>query len=139
MARLGTVTTLVATDWELRSLDAPTTVVTLAAPVAGLTWNQYEGVTVLRPLGATYPVVVAGDINGDDGTISFTTKTQAQWDTLKTILEAQSDLLLVSPFRDNAGLSEKWVIRLTSRDWSSEGVIGTPVKRVTANFVETGA
>ena len=138
-ARLGTVTTLVATDWELRALDAPTTAVTLSAPVAGLTWNQYEGVTVLRPLGSVYPVVVAGDLNGDDGQISFVTKTQAQWETLKTILEVQGNLLLVSPFLAGNGQSEKWVIRLTSRDWQSEGVIGTPVKRVTANFVETGA
>lgn len=138
VARLGTVTTLVATDWELRSLDAPTTAVTLSAPVASLTWTKYEGVTVLRPLGAGYPVVVAGDLQGDDGTVTFTTKTQAQWETLQTILEAQSSLLLVSPFRDSNNLSEKWIIRLTSRDWQSDGIIGTPVKRVTANFVEVG-
>lgn len=136
-ARLGTVTTIAANTWELRSLDAPTTAVMLSAPVSGITWNQYEGVTVLRPLGASYPVVVAGDINGDDGQIAFTTSTQSQWETLKKILEQQSKLLLTSPFRDTANLSEQWVIRLTSRDWSSEGIVGTPVKRVTANFVET--
>jgi hypothetical protein len=135
--RLGTVTTQVATDWELRALDFPTTRVTTSAPVSGLTWTQYEGLTVFRPLGSNKPVVVAGDIGGDDGTVTFITKTQTQWETLKTIIETQGNLLLVSPFRDVAGNSEQWVIRLTSRDWVSDGVIGSPVKTVTTGFVET--
>lgn len=133
----GTVTTLNATSWEMRSLDAPMTYFATDVPVAGVNWTQYEGVTVFRPLGSRRPVVVAGDLHGDDGSLAFTTSTRLSWETLKSMVDVQGELLLTSPFRSAAGINDAYIIRITSRDWASEGTLTNLVQRLNIGFVET--
>jgi hypothetical protein len=132
----GTVTTGTATSWELQSLEDPTTIYQFASPVTSISFTRMEGQSVLRPLDATKAVVVSGALTGDDGTLNWTTSTRSSWETLKTVLTAQSPLRVTSPFLYAAGGNESWVVRLTSRDWSSSGVAANPVQTVTASFVE---
>ena len=133
----GTVTTTNATSWELRSLDAPMTYYITDVPVAGVSWTQYEGVQVFRPLGSRRPVVVSGDLHGDDGNLAFTTSSRLSWETVKSLVDVQGELLLTSPFRSVSGVNDAYIIRLTSRDWVSEGTLTNPVQRLNVGFVET--
>lgn len=136
---LATVTTGTATTWELRSVDSPLTYSNLAVPVTGISFEQYEGQTVYRPIGSNYPVVVAGNIGGDDGTMTITTTNQTVWDDIKEILDLQSDLYLVSPFVDSNNLARRWFIRVTGRSWVESGVPAAQVRTATVSFVEVAA
>jgi hypothetical protein len=106
-------------------------------PVAGVSWTQYEGVQVFRPLGSRRPVVVSGDLHGDDGNLAFTTSSRLSWETVKSLVDVQGELLLTSPFRSVSGVNDAYIIRLTSRDWVSEGTLTNPVQRLNVGFVET--
>lgn len=132
----GTVTTGTATTWEVRALAAPTTVVDFATPVSGIAFSRAEANTVMRPLGSTKSIVVAGDMTGDDGSLEWVTDTRAKWETLKSLLTYQGPLQLTSPFRRADGSNEQWVIRLTTRSWDPDGTTTTPVHRAQADFVE---
>lgn len=125
-----------ATTWELRSVTASTAYMNLAAPVTGISFEQYEGQTVFRPLGSSYPVVVSGDIGGDDGTMQITTTNQTTWDNIKAILDLQSDLYLVAPFADKNNLSRRWFIRVTGRSWTESGIPSAQVRIAQVSFVE---
>lgn len=132
----STVTTGTATTWEVQSLAAPTTVYQFNSPVTGISFQREEGQTVFRPLDATKAVVVSGAITGDDGSVNWMTTSRSAWETLKTVLTAQSPLRITSPFIKAAGGNESWIIRLTSRSWDSSGVPANPIQSVTASFVE---
>lgn len=132
----GTVTTGTATGWEIVSLEDPTTVYQFSSPVTGISFNRSEGQSVFRPLDATKAVVVSGAMTGDDGQIQWLTSTRSAWETLKTVLTAQSPLRVTSPFIKAAGANESWIVRLTSREWTSGGVPANPTQQVSAGFVE---
>lgn len=132
----GTVTTGTATGWEIVSLEDPTTVYQFSSPVTGISFTRAEGNTVMRPLDATKAVVVSGAMTGDDGSINWLTSTRSAWETLKTVITAQSPLRITSPFLKAAGGNESWIVRLTSRDWTPGGVPANPTHEVTASFVE---
>lgn len=133
---LSTVTTGSATAWELRSVDSPNTYYNFTVPVTGINFDQYEGQTVFRPLGSNYPVVVAGDIGGDDGSMTIVTTNQTTWDNIKTMLDLQSDLYLVAPFVDSNNLARRWFVRVTGRSWVESGVPAAQVRTATVSFVE---
>lgn len=135
-ATLSTVTTGSATAWELRSVDDPATYYNLAVPVTGINFDIYEGQTVFRPLGSSYPVVASGDLGGDDGTVTITTTNQTTWDNIKAMLELQSDLYLVAPFVDSNNLARRWFIRVTGRSWAESGVPSAQVRTAQVSFVE---
>lgn len=135
-ATLSTVTTGSATSWELRGVDQPAAYLSTALPVTAINFDVYEGQTVFRPLGSNYPVVVAGDIGGDDGTMTIVTTSQTTWDTIKSILDLQSNLYLVSPFVDSNNLARRWFIRVTGRSWVESGVPSAQVRTATVSFVE---
>lgn len=130
------VTTGSATAWELRSVDDPNTYYNFTVPVTGINFDQYEGQTVFRPLGSNYPVVVAGDIGGDDGSMTIVTTNQTTWDNIKTMLDLQSDLYLVAPFVDSNNLARRWFVRVTGRNWTESGVPAAQVRTATVSFVE---
>lgn len=138
-ASLSTVTTGTAVSWELRSVDQPATYINIAVPVTSIAFEQYEGQTVYRPIGSNYPVVVAGSMGGDDGTMTITTTDQTTWDDIKEILDLQSDLYLVSPFVDSTGLARRWFIRVTGRSWTESGIPAAQVRTATVSFVEVEA
>lgn len=138
-ATLSTVTTGTVTNWELRSVNNPATYLNTSVPVTAISFEQYEGQTVYRPIGSNYPVVVAGNIGGDDGTMTITTTNQTVWDDIKEILDLQSDLYLVSPFVDSTGLARRWFIRVTGRSWVESGVPAAQVRTATVSFVEVEA
>lgn len=132
----GTVSVPAATSWEMRSVDDPTGLALFSVPVTSVSWTQYEGLTVFRPLGSTRPVVVAGDLQGDDGSLVITTSSRSQWESVKALVDAQDDFLLTSPFTGSNGTNDRYVIRITSRQWDSDGTTQTPIQRVTLGFVE---
>lgn len=132
----ATVTVGSALNWELRSVEEPATYVNITVPVTGISFEQYEGQTVYRPIGSNYPVVVAGNIGGDDGTMTIVTTSQSKWDDIKEILDLQSNLYLVSPFPNSSGTSRRWFIRVTGRSWVESGVPAAQVRTATVSFVE---
>ena len=125
-----------ATAWELRSVDDPNTYYNFTVPVTGISFDQYEGQTVFRPLGSSYPVVASGDIGGDDGSMTVVTTNQTTWDNIKTMLDLQSDLYLVAPFVDSNNLARRWFVRVTGRNWVESGVTSAQVRTATVSFVE---
>lgn len=132
----STVTVGSVTTWEMRSVDSPATYYNLAVPVTGINFDIYEGQTVFRPLGSTYPIVAAGDIGGDDGTMQITTTNQTTWESIKTMLELQSNLFLIGPFVDSTNQPRKWFIRVTGRSWTESGIPSAQVRIAQVSFVE---
>lgn len=132
----STVTTSTATAWELRSVNSPTTYYNFNLPLTGINFDVYEGQTVFRPLGSTYPVVASGDIGGDDGTMQITATGQTTWDNIKAMLQLQSDLYLVAPFVDSSNKSRRWFIRVTGRSWTESGIPSAQVRIAQVSFVE---
>jgi hypothetical protein len=130
------VTTGTATGWEFTSLDSAVTVSDYASPVSDLSFTRAEANATFRPLGSTKSVVVAGDMTGDDGTLTWIASNAAAFTTVKSLLTYQGVLRVTSPFTKSAGGNESWVIRLTSRDWKPSGTLTNPVTTANASFVE---
>jgi hypothetical protein len=133
------VTTGTATGWEFTSLDSSVTVSDYDSRVSALSFTRAESNATFRPLGSTKSVVVAGDMTGDDGTLTWITSTAEQWKTVKALLTYQGVLRVTSPFTQYAGGNESWVIRLTSRDWNPTGTLTNPLTTANASFVEVDA
>ena len=90
-----------------------------------------EDLGVFRPLGRKYPVVVAGTLSGDDGELMVTCTTTAEWNSLKTIVAAQSVMLLESTF----GWS-KYIRLLSGISSDIFGTATSPKRSVKLSYVE---
>lgn len=93
-----------------------------------------EDLGVFRPINRRYPVIVAGSLSGYDGSIEIMITTQAEWLTLKPVIEAQKVLLLESLFG--------WAKYIRIIDDVRIQMMGTatqPRRRITFNYVETEA
>ena len=89
-----------------------------------------EPTTTFRPLGAYYPVVVAGPIQGEDGTYEIMTITEAEWTALKLIMRYQGILLIQDPFGN-----QKY-IRIIDRTWQASTVNGVIHRDIKLKYVE---
>ena len=90
-----------------------------------------EQTTVLRPLGRTDAVVIAGAIGRDDGAFSLVVPA-ASWDAVKANLTLQDVLLWQDPY------STQRYIRITRRSWQRLGDKDSPRYAAQVQFVEVG-
>ena len=86
--------------------------------------------TIFRPLGSSYPIIVAGPLQGEDGAYNIKTVTEAEWDAFYPLLTHQGKLLIQDPFGN-----QKWV-RITDRKWTAETQSGNVYRDITLQYVE---
>jgi hypothetical protein len=134
----GTVTVVAstATTWEMQSINNPTTIYDFDVKVTAQDFTQFEGVNVNRTLSSSYPIVLAGELYGEDGTLQVMTTTAQEWDDLTELTDVQGPLILTSPFLNSDGTNKKWLIRITDRSWSAANTVATPINRATLSYVE---
>lgn len=125
-----------ATTWELLSAANPTTVYDYDLRVTSQTNSQYEGVEVFRPLTSSYPIVLAGEIGAEDGSIEVMTTSAAEYADMTSLMNVQGPLILTSPFLNSDGTNRKWLIRITDRSWTPSNTINSPINRAVLSYVE---
>lgn len=126
--------TITPTAWHLKVPQTPA----LNAYDVRVVVNPSEDITedlgVFRPLDRRYPVVVAGKLGGWDGEFTIATITAAEWDTIKSLVEAQRILLLQSPYG-----WDKYIRIVNGARTLIQGTTTTPRRRVTFQYVEVGS
>lgn len=128
----ASVTITIASWWLKDPLDASAD---LAVNVNSPKNHIGEQSGTFYPLGATFPVVVADAINGDDGTIEMLSLTDAEYKALMVLLRKQRVLLLQSPY------GEQWYVRFNvprERELMPSSA-GSPYRKYTASYVEVAA
>jgi hypothetical protein len=86
--------------------------------------------TVFRPLGSSYPTIVAGPLQGEDGAYNIKTVTEDEWDDIYPLITHQGKLLVQDPFGN-----QKY-IRITDRKWTAETQSGNIYRDITLTYVE---
>lgn len=130
----ASVTLAAATRWNLRAPEQPSIDI-LGLNVIGAPEEQLgEEVGVFRPIDRRYPVVVAGELTGWDGSLAVETVTAADWAALEALVESQLVLLLQSPFG-----SQKYIRLVGNVKFALQGTPTTPRRRVALSYVETAA
>jgi hypothetical protein len=89
-----------------------------------------EQLQVLRPLGRTSAVVVAGAIGSNDGQFSIHASSQAEWDALSLLLFAQRTLLWQDAY------DRQRYIRIISRSFTRVGARGAARFEAEVGYVE---
>jgi hypothetical protein len=89
--------------------------------------------TIFRPLGSSRPIVVAGPLQGEDGSYEIKTISSAEYTSLSRILNYQGTLLIQDPFGN-----QKY-IRLTSRDYSAETINGIIHRNFKLGYVQVSS
>lgn len=125
-----------ATTWELQSINNPTTVYDFDLRVTGQTNTQFEGIDVFRPLTSSYPIVLAGEIGAEDGSLEVMTTSASEYADMTTLLNVQGPLVLTSPFLNSDGSNRRWLIRITDRSWTPSNTITAPINRAVLSYVE---
>lgn len=97
---------------------------------ANLAVNVEEPNTVFRPLGSNRPKVVAGKLQGEDGSYSIVTTNNTQWNALIPIIKHQGTVLIQDPFG-----AQKYV-RFIERDWKNSTPSQLNVRELTVSYVE---
>lgn len=86
--------------------------------------------TVFRPLGSDRPVVVAGPIQGKDGSYTIKTVTDDEWDDFYALLEYQGIILVQDPYGN-----QKY-IRIVDRGWTESTPGGNVYRDINIRYVE---
>jgi hypothetical protein len=86
------------------------------------------------PLGRDRPVVLADQLYGEDGTVSYWTKTAEDLLRMRNLLRCQHTMLLRSPFDD-----EQWYVRFTERARSYETPYPTVLRAHQLKYYEVEA
>lgn len=128
----GAVGITIAADWNLKCPTLPslnrTNVQVIEQPGEEMT----EDLGVFRPLDRRYPVVVAGQLGGWDGTLTIFTTTAAEWNAIRALLESQRVLYLESPFT-----SYGKYIRITSgARLELMGTLAAPRRRISVSYIQ---
>lgn len=88
-----------------------------------------ESVGVFRPIGSTRPVVISGDLYGQDGSMSIMATSTSEWSSLEAVLQGQAPITLHDPW------GGEWLIRVIDRSWRKSGTAAQPVWEAEATFV----
>jgi hypothetical protein len=89
--------------------------------------------TTFRPLGATRPIIVAGPLQGEDGSFNIKTTTDDEWNAFYPLLAHQGKILVQDPYGN-----QKYV-RIIDRKWTAESQSGNIYRDITAKYVQTDA
>lgn len=120
--------------WNLKAVEVPG-LAFIEVPVIGEIIQEIEeDVGVFRPLDRRLPVVVAGELTGYDGSLEVRLTEQWQWETLKSLIEAQRVLLMQRPYGD-----QQYIRFVDKRSIGLWGTPTNPQRRVILKYVETGA
>lgn len=123
-----------ATSWNLRAPDQHALDI-LGLNVIGAPEEKIEEeLGVFRPIDRRYPVVVAGELTGWDGSFSVETLAAADWSALKAIIESQLILLLQSPFG-----GQKYIRLTPGVKVALQGTPTAPRRRIALPYVECEA
>lgn len=125
-----------ATTWELQSVTRPTTVYDFDLRVTGQSNSQYEGIQVFRPLTSSYPIVLAGELGAEDGSLEVMTTSAAEYADMTSLMNVQGPLVLTSPFLNSDGTNRRWLIRITDRSWIPSNTVSSPINRAVLSYVE---
>lgn len=118
-------------QWWLKALGTPALNIGGLRVRGPLQESVQQSVGVFRPLGRSTPVVVSGDIYGNDGQYSITFVNDAEWGAAQDLLFSfTGDILVQDPF------GEQKTIRFISRAVDRSGTVANPVRVVTVGYVE---
>lgn len=96
---------------------------------------RQETTAVFRPLGRPDAVVVADDLNGaelpEDGTLQIIARGDAEWATVRALLDYQGTLLLQSPYGDH-----RYIRVVDERPVAVQGPAGDPRRTIEASYVQ---
>lgn len=120
--------------WNLKAVEVAGLAFVDVPVVGEIVQELDEDVGVFRPLDRRLPVVVAGELTGYDGGLELRLTDQAQWDTVKSLLEQQRVLLLQRPYGD-----QLYIRLIGTRGVVLWGTPTNPQRRVIVKYVETGA
>lgn len=121
-------------EWALKAPLTPTLNVSTLEVVDTPTEELTEDLGVFRPLDRRYPVVVAGQLGGYDGTLCIYTTTSAEWTSVKALLESQQVLYLESGF----GWS-KYIRLVSGARVEIMGTTNAPRRKIEVSYVEVSA
>lgn len=116
--------------WWLKAITAPALNVGSLRVVGSLPITVEEPNSVFRPLGANRPLVVAGVLQGEDGSVEIVTKGETEWGSVEAVLTHQGALLLQDP------TGRQKYIRITSRGWDESYSAGRIIRTASVDFVE---
>lgn len=126
--------------WWVKAVTAPALNRGSVAVLEKPTQTVAEQAAVFTVLGRDRPIVVAGEILGDDGALTVTTTTASEHTAVTALLRHQGVLLLQSPFTDPTGVGLQWFIRLTgNREAVLDGTPTSPRRTITVSYVDVGA
>jgi hypothetical protein len=133
-----TVATTSDGTWWVKSVTTPTLNRGSVRLETDPTFAVEEQTAVHRPLGRGYPVVVAGEMGGEDGAGTIHTRGATEHAAILALLRQQGTLLLQSPFTDAGGMGLQWFVRMTARSWRLSGVPTEPRRPITVQWVDVG-
>ena len=119
--------------WWFKAIDNPALNLGSVRVLKDIDVNIQEPNTIFRPLGSNRPVVIAGPIQGEDGTYNVKTLNETEWDNFLPLLNYQGVLLVQDP------LGNQKYIRLVSREWIAETQSGSIYREINAGYVEVDA
>lgn len=124
-------TYLAARTWNLK-VPENSDLNAIGVNVVGRPTEQVqEDLGVFRPLGRKYPVVAAGTLSGWDGELTVICSTASEWESVKTLIDAQAILLLESVF----GWS-KYVRLISGAKGELYGTQTSPKRNISLAYVE---
>lgn len=129
----GTIPQVLVTNdgtWWLKAVASPSLNVGSLRVQKALSVKVEEPLTVFRPIGSSKPIVVAGVIGGQDGSIEIVTNGDTEWDAVEAILLHQGTLLMQDP------TGRQKYIRVTSRSWDESYSASRIVRTASVDFVE---
>ena len=121
-------------EWAIKSPTTPALNVNAVEVVDTPTEELTEDLGVFRPLDRRYPVVVAGQLGGYDGTLCIYTTTSAEWTAIRGLLESQQVLYLESGF----GWS-KYIRLVSGARVEIMGTTNAPRRKIEVSYVEVSA
>ena len=128
------VSVAAVTNWNMIAFSATGISGTLLSDVkvlGDLQLDQAENVGVFRPRGRSKPIVIHGNINGEDGTYEIFASTIAIRDSILTLVNSQLVVLVLDPF------GEQKYVHFTGRSILQTGPAAAPRFYISANYVET--
>lgn len=124
--------------WWAKAITTPALNVGGVSLLANPEFQVEEGLSVLRPIGRQYPVVVAGTVGGYDGSGVILTRTVAEGEAVEALLRHQGVVLLQAPFVDSAGVGLQSWVRVTARSWPLKGTPDAPIREFAVSWVDVG-
>lgn len=98
-----------------------------------------EQTAVFWPLGRSRPVVVAGEIGGEDGAATIIAGSASAAADLTDLLTHQGVLLLQSPFTGADGVGKQWWVRLVGdRPATLDGTPAAPRATADVTWIDVG-